>query len=99
MHLEKIHTDRDYFAIMDYLEGGYLPERQARKREREAKLNGQRRKKDCTKNSNVYDMIWFMDFYKIIFVSRNIKEQVFKMWILNFKKNVLSSGHYLKTFL
>lgn len=79
MHLEKIHADRDYFAIMDYLEGGYMPERQARKREREAKLNGQRRKKDYTKISNVYDMIRFMHFYKSIFVSRNIKKQVFKM--------------------
>lgn len=48
----------------------------AKNTEREMKLNGKRRK-DCTKNPNVYDMITFMPFCKIIFVSRNAKWKTF----------------------
>jgi hypothetical protein len=59
---------------MGYLEGGYMWETEARDREREAKLN-RKRTKDCTKNPNVYYMITFMHFYKVVCVSRNVKRK------------------------
>lgn len=55
-----------------------MPEMGARNTERKMKLNGKRRK-DCTKNPNVYDMITFMPFCKIMLVSRNAKRKTFKM--------------------
>lgn len=60
---------------MDYLKGGYMPEGRARETEREAKPKRKRRKKDCTKNASVHDMITLTHICKIILSSANVKRK------------------------